>query len=148
MELLFDSTKNEIQKLFNDVDTGQEQKQKLTNIKIIKVSNISDLKRALSTYKNVLLAIVDANIPDAVDGVAHDQFIKTNYRITGQHKTIDFICSQSINTPITLISSLNRFQKIVTRYYKVNHGLIINFISKRDLAMLRRNIQYLSLIHI
>ena len=142
MELLVSFALSEIQSLIEDGSTTDQQSQKLKDIKILKVSNISTLEKAVSVYKGILLAVLDCNIPDTKDGTSHDQLVKTNYRITGQHKSVDIVTEHLPSTPITMISSLNRFQKIVSRYYKSEHDLNINFISKNDQLMISRNIGY------
>jgi len=142
MNLLVDYALNEIQKLIDDENTKDEQKQALRGIKILKITNIDTLEKAVTIHKNVLLAVLDCNIPDTKSGIPHDQLIKTNYRITGQHKSVDIITKYLPSTPITMISSLNRFRKLVVQHYSVTHSLNINFISKNDQSMINRNMGY------
>lgn len=142
MDLLVHFALNEIKELIEDENTNDEQRQIIKNIKIIKVRHIDSLKKAVSIHKNVLLAILDCNIPDSKDSVAHDQLIKTNHRITGQHKSVDIVTKHLPKTPITMISSLDRFKRIINQHYKNKYDLSINFIRKNDQPMLQRNIGY------
>jgi CheY-like chemotaxis protein len=141
IRLLIDFAQSEIKKLMSDKNTNDRQKQKLKNIGLIKVSNINSLRKAASTHKNVLLAILDCNTPDKKGGAAHDQLLKTNHIVTGQHKSVDIVTEHLPDTPITLISSLNRFQRTVNRYYESKHDLSINFISKNDPSKLKKDIE-------
>ena len=140
MDLLVSFALSEIKALMDDENTNEQQSQNLKDIKILKVNNINTLEKAVRVYKNVLLAVLDCNIPDTKDGASHDQLVKTNHRITGQHKSVDIVTKHLPDTPITIISSLNRFQRTVSRYYKSEHDLNINFIPKNDQLMINRNI--------
>jgi len=142
MELLLDFAGDEIRKLIENENTNDQQKQILKQIQVVKVTNIESLQKALSAHKNIFMALLDCNIPDTKDGQAHDQLIKTNHRITGQHKSVDIVTQNLPGTPITMISSMNRFQKIVTQYYKNKRDISVNFINKSDQAMIKRNIGY------
>jgi len=142
MALLVDFAQNEIKKITESDNFNDAQKRKVSNIKIITATNTSSLKKATLIYKNVLLAISDCNIPDTKGGTPHDQFIKTNHRITGQHHTADILVENLPDTPVTMISSLNRFQKIVTQYYEKKHDRSLNFISKKDTSMIQKNMGY------
>jgi len=142
MDLLADFALSEIQKLVDDENMSAEQRENVKRVQIIKVGNVDSLQKAVSIYQNVLLAVLDCNIPDTKDGASHDQLVKTNHRITGQHKPVDIVTEHLPGTPITMISSLNRFQKIVSQYYESNYSLNINFISKTDQLMIKRNIGY------
>lgn len=142
MNLLVDFALGEIRKLFDAEAASDEQRQKIRNIKIIPVNSIASLEKAVRLKKTVLLAILDCNMPDAKGGVAHDQFIKTKYKITGQHRSVDIVTENLPGTPVTMISSLNRFKKIVSQYYKTQHDININYIGKNDELMIKRNIGY------
>jgi len=142
MALLADFAKVEIKKLIDAEHITAEKRKKLQDINLLKASNINSLEKAISNHKNILLAILDGNIPDSKDGKAHDQFVKTGYKITGQHRSVDIVTKHLPETPITMISSLNRFQKIVHQYYKNKHGVSINFIRKKDTPMIKRNIGF------
>ena len=142
IDLLVNLTLNELRKVIDYEHTTDEQRSAIRSIQILKINDVSSLNKAAQTYKNVLLAVLDCNLPDTKDGKAHDQLIKTNHKITGQHKSVDILTKHLPDTPITMISSLNRFQKIVTRYYENTQGLDINFIRKHDLPILERNIGY------
>lgn len=142
MELLIEFARDEIKKLIKDENTNVRQKQKIKNIQIIKVTNINSLQKAISIHKSVLLAILDCNIPDAKGSAAHDQLVKTNHIITGQHRSVDIVIKHLPSAPITIISSLNRFQKIVSQHYEAKRDISINFISKKDQLMIKRNIGY------
>ncbi len=142
MDLMISFALGEINKLMDDENTSDKQKQKLKSIQIIKVVDIRSLERTVSVYKGSLLAVLDCNVPDAKGGKSHDQLVKTNYKITGQHKPVDIVTEHLPNTPITMISSLNRFQRIVSQYYKSEYDLSLNFIGKSDQSMIKRNIGY------
>lgn len=142
MNLLVDFTLSEIKKCLDDKNINDQQKQKIKNVRIITASNINSLQKAALVHKGIFLAVVDCNIPEIKGGLANDQFVKTSHRITGQHKAVDLVTEHLPTTAITMISSLNRFQKIVTQYYENNHGLSINFIRKNDALMIRKNIGY------
>ncbi len=148
MELLTGIVLGEIQKITDNQNLDEQKKQQVRDIQIIRVRNIDSLKKAASTHKGTILALLDCNIPDTKDSPAHDQLIKTNYKITGQHKSVDIVTQHLPNTPITMISSLNRFQKIVVQYYEKKNNLNLNFISKNDQPMIERNIAYYLRQHI
>ena len=142
MNILVSFMHSEIKKLLIDANLNEEQKQNLQTVQIISANNIKSLQELVSTHSNVLLAILDCNIPDEEGGVAHDQFIKTNHIITGQHKPVEILIKNLPDTPITMISSMNRFQRTVNKYYKTKHNLNINFIPKNEGAVLEKNIRY------
>jgi len=151
MNLLANFTISQIKTLSEDVKTNAKGKQRLSDIRILKITNISSLRKAVSMYKNVFLAVLDCNIPDTRDSVSHDQLVKTNHRITGQHNSVDILIEKLPNTPITMISSLGRFQKIVLQHYENKPGVNINFIRKNDQSMINTNIgehlaQYLTAV--
>lgn len=140
--LLVNFALDEIRMLIQNVNTSEEKKQQLKNIKIISASDIKSLRKAASTHEHALMALLDCNIPDEKGGKPHDQFVKTNHKITGQHKSVDIVLELLPGTPITMVSSMNRFQKIVTQYYQKEFDFSINFISKKDILMIQRNIRY------
>ncbi len=142
MDLLVDFALSEIKSLIDDESTSEEHKEKLKNIRVLKTSNIRSLQRAVSIHKDVLLAVLDCNTPDDKGGKAHDQLVKTNHKITGQHRSVDIVTEHLPDTPITMISSSDRFRTIVNRHYESKHNLSINFIGKRDALRIRKNIEY------
>jgi len=142
MGLLVSFAQEEIQALLNSENTDNSQKLKISNIKIITASNIGSLEKAVKIHNNVLLAILDCNIPDTKGGIPHDQFIKTGHKITGQHRTADLVTKNLVGTPVTMISTMNRFQRIVTQYYESKYDLHINFINKKDITVVKNNIGY------
>lgn len=142
MDLLVNFALSEITKLIDDENTNEEQRQRIRGIQIIKIANINSLQQAVSVHKEVLLAILDCNIPDNKGSAPHDQLIKTNHVITGQHRPVDIVTENLPDTPITIISSMDRFQKIVYQYYESKHSISINFIRKNDQSMIERNIGY------
>ena len=115
---------------------------KLKQVKLLTASNLKSLTNAVSDHKNILLALLDGNIPDTKGGTAHDQFIKTGHKITGEHHTVNVVTKYLPDTPVTMISSMSRFQKIVHQYYKKHHDLSINFIHKKDAPIIVRNIAF------
>ena len=148
MDLLVGFALSEITKLINNDNTNDEQKQQLKSIQIIKVSDIKSLEQVVSIHKGVFFTILDCNIPDSKESDPHDQFVKTNHRITGQHKSVDLVIENLPNTAVTIISSMNRFQKTVTKYYKKTNNRHLNFISKSDGDMINKNIGYYLRKHI
>ena len=142
MILLIDLVRGVIENLMQQKLTGEKQRKILKSIGIVKVTNGASLEAAATHCKKILLAIMDCNIPDAKAGVAHDQLVKTQHRITGQHKSVDIIKKHCPDTPITMISSLDRFQKIVSKFYQNEHNISINFIRKSDHSMIQGNVGY------
>jgi len=140
MGLLVNFAQMEIKRIIDNENFNDEKKQKARDIKIITATNINSLQKAVQLHKNVLLAVLDCNLPDTRGGAPNDQFIKTNHQITGQHKAVDVVSESLPNTPITMISSLNRFQKIVNQYYINSRNLSINFIKKKDISIIQNNI--------
>ena len=141
MDLLIDFAISEIKKLVDDKNTNEKQRQKLANIQILKVSNIEALQQAVEMHNVVLLAVLDCNTPDTEGGASHDQLVKTSRGITGQHRSVDIVTEHLPSTPITIISSMDRFQRIVNKYYASKHDLSINFIRKNAPPEIRRNIR-------
>ena len=148
MGLLAHFAHGEFKRIMADDNTTEAQRLKIQSIKIISATNIRALEKAVHAHKNILLAILDCNIPDTKDQAPHDQFIKTAYKITGQHRAADIVVKSLPNTPITMISSMSRFQKIVTRYYENEHDVHINFIRKKDMDIIKNNIAYYLRKHI
>lgn len=142
MDLLAGFAVSEIESLLNNERVNNANKEKLTVIHILKATNVSALEQAASKYKNIIFTILDGNIPDDKNSPAHDQLIKTDHKITGQHKSIEILIEHLPNTPITIVSSLNRFQRIVTPFYEKQYGIDINFISKNNQQMIQRNMAY------
>lgn len=147
-KLLIDIAMSQIKRILEDDNLNDEQRQSLKKIQIISVSNIASLARATAKHKEVLLAILDCNMPDSKGSPSHDQFIKTKHKITGQHKAVDLVTEHLPDTPITMISSQNRFARIINLFYKNKLGIEINFISKNDPSTITRNIRYYMLQHI
>jgi len=148
MDLVIILAQAETKKLLESDATNQRQKEEIERIQLIKASNIEALEQAISLHKGALLALMDCNIPDEKDSIANDQFVKDNRRITGQHRSVDLALEHLPDTPITMISSLNRFEKMIQRYYESKHNLHINFISKKNQLMISRNIAYYLRQHI
>ncbi len=142
MDLLVSFAREEIKTILANEQTSDDQREKIKQIQIIKVNNSASLRKAVTLGKGILLAIIDCNIPDSRGSQAHDQLVKTNHAITGQHKSVDIVTKHLPDAPITMISSLDRFQKIVSQFYERNHNLSINFIRKSDQTMIKRNINY------
>lgn len=142
MSILTTFTLDELQKFIDYENTSEEQKVKITNVKIITVSNIEVLKKAVEKHHNIFLALLDGKTPDEKGSEPHDQFIKKNHQITGKHRAIEIVKAKLPNTPITMVSSLNRFKNLVLKHYKTEHKLDINFINKDDGEMIKDNIHY------
>ena len=141
MDLLTALTLGEAQKLLNDTSIDDSRKQNIKNVNIISVGDINSLHKAVLVYKNVLLAILDCNVPDTKHTPAHDQLIKTNHRITGQHKAVDLVVKNLPETPIAITSSWDRFRIIVGRYYQSKYNLTINFVRKSDMNGFKKYIE-------
>lgn len=142
MELLIQFALDEISEVFENPNTNKAQRAILNSIKLLKVSNIRSLKQVVAKYQDIFLVVLDCNIPDIKGGVSNDQLVKTNHRITGHHYGVDIIIENLPDTSITLISSLNRFRKIVYEHYASSEKVDINFISKSDQEMIQRNLAY------
>jgi len=142
MSILVEYTLDEIRKTTTLPSINDIKKKKAQTIKIIKATNIESLKKAVSVDGEIILAVLDCNIPDTKDSSPNDQFVKENRVINGRHQSVDIVTEYSPSTKITIISMLNRFQKIVHNYYKKEHDLSINFISKKDPEMIKRNISW------
>lgn len=142
MELLVNFALTEINKLIVHENTNDDQRQKMKTVNIIKVSNINSLKKAVSIHKGIFLAVLDCNTPHTKTSASDDQLVKTNHVITGQHKPVDIVTKHLPDTPITLISSMDRFQRIVNRYYESKHNLNINFIRKSNPKKIQSNIGF------
>ena len=142
MELLVSLAHTEIKRIMSDEGYTESQQQRAKGIRIIKVSNINSLRKAASTYKNVLMAVLDCNAPDIKGGNASDQLVKTNYIITGQHNAVDIMIANLPDTPITLTSSFDRFHRTVNRYYESKFDLTIEFVRKNEPANISKNIEH------
>ena len=141
MDLLTALTLGEAQKLINDTSIDDSRKQDIRNVNIVSVGDINSLKKAVLTYKKVLLAILDCNVPDTKHTAAHDQLIKTNHRITGQHRAVDLVLKNLPETPIAITSSWDRFRIIVGRYYQRKYNLTIKFVRKSDMNGFKKYIE-------
>ncbi|MBL4670912.1 MAG: hypothetical protein JKX81_01530 [Arenicella sp.] len=142
MKFLVSLTRSEMRKIISDETTSDRQRRRIRGIQIIKVSNTNSLRKAASMYKNVLLAVLDCNAPDTKGGTAHDQLVKTKHLVTGQHSAVDIATVNLPDTPITLISSFDRFHRTVNRYYESKHDLTIEFVRKNDPAKISENIEH------
>lgn len=142
MDVLGQLIVDELKKLTDSDSTSESRLERLKQVQIAKVTNISDLKKVVEANSNLILAVMDCNMPDVSGGEPDDQFVKINHRIIGQHNAVDAVISKQPVVPITMISSLNRFRNLVTRFYKSKHDISINFISKSEQTMIRRNIAY------
>ena len=144
LDLLLQFALDEISKLHDGENTNAEQKQMLSNIKLLKVTNLRSLQQAVSKYQDVFLTVLDCNIPDVKGGISNDQLMKTNHRINGRHQGVEIVIESLPDTPITLISSLDRFKRIVYAHYASDDKIDITFIcllytspSPRDLSTSR-----------
>ncbi len=142
MRVMVHHAQSELKKLIDDENCDNKQKELLKRVGILKIDNVHSLRRAVSIHKNVLLALLDCRIPDAKGRNPHDQLVKTNHRITGQHKSVDIISRSLPNTPIILLSSLYRFKQIVGQYYKNKHDLQVKFIRKDDQPTINQHIAH------
>ncbi len=139
MDFLVNIAQQEIQKRLHNLESNDNQVDKIV---IVKLTNLQSLKKAVSSYDKVILALMDCNIPDRRGGKSNDQLVKTNYKITGQHNAVDTVLEKMSDVPITLISAKNRFKKIIRQYYESNLDITINFIKKEDHDVIAKNIRY------
>ena len=140
MDLLVNFVLNETRKIMDDEDTTQPQREKLKSIKLLKIGDLSSLRKVASLKIDIVLALMDCNIPDEKGGKSHDQFVKTNHRITGQHASVDLVSERFPSAPIVMTSSMNRFQKLVIQYYKSKHDLNLKFVKKSQAASIQDTI--------
>jgi len=140
LDFMIALTLSEINKLISDDQTDEQQRKILKQLKIVKASSIEGLKKKAAVCNRVLFAIVDCNMPDLDKGTPNDQLVKTKHRITGQHRSVDIIIKHLPNTPITMVSSRDRFRRLINKYYNDKYALNINFIAKADQATISRNI--------
>ena len=139
MDFLVNIAQQEIQKRLHNLESNDNQVDKIV---IVKLTNLQSLKKAVSSYDKVILALMDCNIPDRRGGKSNDQLVKTNYKITGQHNAVDTVLEKMSDVPITLISAKNRFKKIIRQYYESSLDITINFIKKEDHDVIAKNIRY------
>lgn len=142
MVLLVSLVNREIEHILQNEVLNQVQRQVLETIQIFKSDSINSLRAAIAAQDNVVLALLDCNTPDKRGGQANDQFVKTNFVITGQHAAVDVVINHEPKTPITLISSMGRFQRIVSKYYAANDSLAVAFINKDDTARIANNVRH------
>jgi len=142
MELLILSALDEISELIANTNTTEAHRELLKNLKILKVSNLQALEKAVTEHKGIFLAVLDCNIPDKKGDAPNDQLVQVNHRITGQHRGVEVVTDNLPDASITLISSMYRFKKIVYQYYELNYDINITFIGKDDPEMIQRNIGY------
>jgi len=141
MDLLVEFAVSEVLRIRDDKNTSDRQRKAIKEIKIIKVGNIDSLKKSVSMLKNVFLAVLDCNTPDDENRAPHDQLVKTDHIVTGQHKSVDIVAQLLPGTPITMISSMGRFKRIVKTYYESRLDLRINFVAKNDSTAIKQNIE-------
>ena len=141
MEFFIDMAQTEVTNYINSADLDDVQHENLKDIQFLKVSNIDSLTKAVTTHQDIFLTILDCNTPDTKDGKPHDQLLKTNHIITGQHKAVDLVMKHLPDTSIILTSSLNRFRRIIYKYYEKTHGLDVLFVRKSNPDKLSRNIK-------
>lgn len=132
----------EIKNIMSNKSTSDRQRNIIKGIQVLKVSNTNSLQKAVSVHKDVLLAVLDCNAPDTKGGAAHDQLVKTKHVITGQHSAVDIMITNLPDTPITLISSFDRFRRTVNRYYESKHDLTIGFVRKNEPTKISNNIKH------
>ena len=143
MDMFVSFTVAELKRLLNEATATAEQRKKLTPFNILRVSEMKSLEQAVTTHDDVIVAILDCNIPDAKGAAPHDQFVKKdNNKVTGQHKSVDLIAQHLPGTPIVLISSMRRFQRTITRFYAAQSELQLEFISKDDISIIREKINH------
>jgi len=140
MRLLSQLIMIEVKALKTDHLLSDEQLERLNRLQIIKIGDLLTLSKACQNFKNIVFSLVDCNIPDDKLSAPHDQFVKTNHLVTGQHRPVDLISDSAPEAPITLMSSMDRFQRLVIRYYEGQTQLAINFVSKRDKSKLKNAI--------
>ncbi len=136
MNLLAQLIMVEVRALREARTLSSKQLELLKSMQIIKIGDLLTLRKACQNFKSIAFSLVDCNIPDDKHSVPHDQFVKTNHLVTGQHRSVDLISQCAPGAPITLMSSMDRFQRLVIRYYEDQSELAIKFISKRERSKL------------
>ena len=143
LKMLVSLTAGEIKVILKDGSTPKDMREKLKSFDIITVSEMKSLEQAVDFNENVILALLDCNLPDRKGETAFDQFVKNDKQIiTGQHKAVDVIARGLPETPITLISAKRRFQRTIAQFYKSNQDLKLEFISKDDSARIQESIKH------
>lgn len=136
MRLLTQLIMIEVKTLKQHHSLSDAQLERLSSLQIIKIGDLLTLRKACQNFKNIAFSLVDCNIPDDKNSVPHDQFVKINHLVTGRHRSVDLISQCAPEAPITLMSSMDRFQRLVIRYYEDQAGLVIKFVSKREKSKL------------
>ncbi|NND82281.1 MAG: hypothetical protein HKN50_07625 [Gammaproteobacteria bacterium] len=149
MRLFVNYAVTELKALLKDPAITAQQRAMLTPFNILQVGEMKSLQQAVMTGDEVVMAILDCNIPDASGELPNDQFVmQDKHKVTGQHKSVDLIACYLPGTPITLTSSMRRFQRTITRFYASQTELQLDFISKDDIAKMQTNIGYHLRAHI
>lgn len=141
MDLLVGLAEEQINKLLVDKSLSLDDKRDLKDIEVQTSSNIESLEKLLKSGVNVVFALVDCNLPDSEGGESNDQFVLENYRITGQHRSVDLLVKFLPETPITLISSYSRFQKMVIQHYRKHHDFELDFVKKWEAEKIQQAIE-------
>ncbi|NNC99987.1 MAG: hypothetical protein HKN85_07390 [Gammaproteobacteria bacterium] len=142
LDMLVHFVSSEVKAILNDEEIPKHQREKLKTFNIMKVSEMKSLQQAVEFTNNVIVTLLDCNIPDRKGIAPEDQFKKDDKQlITGQHHAVDLIAQHLPDTPITLISSMRRFQKTITRFYESNSDLKLKFISKDDGTKIREDVR-------
>ena len=137
LDMLAEIVLDEVRSLLHKSDSSTIQQQVLRSIKVVKVTNAAQLAKSLVAFENIVLAILDCNIPDNLGERPHDQFVIENHRITGQHKSVDLVIEKSPEADLVLISSMKRFQRTVLKYYKNHRAMQLKFFDKSDAVNLK-----------
>jgi CheY-like chemotaxis protein len=132
LEMLGLLTLNEIQVLLNDVSVNERRKRELAAIKVIKVGDQRSLRRVVEGDTEIVLTVLDCNLPEKKGESPIDQFEKKNHVITGQHRSVDIILANQPAMPILLVSTFDRFRNLVINYYKGSKGINLGFVKKND----------------
>ncbi len=141
LDMLTEVVLTEIREIAKEPTLDGDEQLNLRSIKVAKVTNAQSLLEAVNSLNNIILVILDCNIPDSKTQRANDQFVTNNHKITGQHKSVDTVIAHAPNTELLLISSMKRFKRMVLRYYKTKHDLQLKFVDKTDVEIMMSSIR-------
>lgn len=141
LNMLVEMVLGEAREIASQPDLTDKEKLSLRTINVVKITDAQSLSEAVNSLTNIILVVLDCNIPDTKSEQANDQFIMDNHRITGQHRSVDTIITHAPSAELVLISSMKRFQRTVLRFYKSKRGLQLKFVDKSDVVNIKASIK-------
>ena len=132
MELLSANVVNELHHLLRDSSLSETQRDKLTGAKIVKIGDLRSLKEVAESDLEIILTVLDCQIPSRKGATPTDQFEKQEHLITGQYRSVDLLVDNHPKSPVLLISALDRFRNPVIQFYKSVHRANLGFVHKRN----------------